>query len=88
MASGTAGPADDAGRVRTRTLACPTCGGMQEFRLLDAAERAAVRAERGDRHQVDNLWRCTATGCLTYYRHLNRRDRGRLPDTFRGEAAG
>ncbi|MEU0072368.1 hypothetical protein ABZ027_22890 [Streptomyces sp. NPDC006332] len=71
----------------TRTLDCPTCGTMQEFRGLTDEEKAAIRAEKGDRHPVDNLWRCTATGCLTYYRHLNKYDRGLLPEKFREEAA-
>ncbi|WP_458243781.1 hypothetical protein [Streptomyces sp. MAI_2237] len=73
--------------MRTRTLACPTCGDMQPFRLLDEKEKAAIRAEKGDDHQVDNLWRCTAKGCLTYYRHLNKYDRGLLPESFREEEA-
>jgi hypothetical protein len=60
---------------------------MQEFRPLNDEEKAAVRAERGDRHQVDNLWRCTAKGCVSYYRHLNKSDRGLLPERFRKEAA-
>jgi len=71
----------------TRTLDCPTCRTMQEFRLLTDEEKAAIRADKGDRHHVDNLWRCTAKGCLTYYRHLNKGDRGRLPDRFGEEAA-
>ncbi|WSQ09247.1 hypothetical protein OG604_16520 [Streptomyces sp. NBC_01231] len=71
----------------TRTLDCPTCRSMQEFRLLNDEEKAAIRAEKGDGHHVDNLWRCTAKGCLTYYRHLKKSDRGRLPDRFGEEAA-
>lgn len=77
--------------MRTFRLACPTCGGMQVFRPLNAEEKAAVRAEKGDpRHYVDWYWRCTVKGCLTYYRHLNMSDRGTLPERFREEetAAG
>lgn len=69
----------------TRTLDCPNCRGMQEFRLLNGEEKAAIRAQKGDRHPVDNLWRCTAKGCLTYYRHLNKGDRDLLPERFREE---
>ncbi|MFJ3665176.1 hypothetical protein ACIPSE_01850 [Streptomyces sp. NPDC090106] len=77
--------------TRTRSLDCPTCQGMQLFRLLNREEKAAVRAERGERLPVDNLWRCTAEGCLTYYPHL-RKTRGLLlPERFRltaGETGG
>ncbi|MFD4410054.1 hypothetical protein [Streptomyces sp. NPDC058475] len=73
--------------MRTRTLDCPTCGTMQVFRLLTDEEKAAIRSEKGDRHQVDNLWRCTAKGCLSYYRHLNKSDSDRLPEKFRDEEA-
>lgn len=71
----------------TRKLACPTCGTMEEFRLLTDEERAAVREAKGERHRVDNLWRCTAKGCLSYYRHLNKHDGGLLPERFREEKA-
>ncbi|WP_406329987.1 hypothetical protein [Streptomyces sp. NBC_00203] len=73
--------------MRTRSLDCPTCGTMQDFRLLTDKEKAAIRSKKGDRHQVDNLWRCTAKGCLSYYRHLNKGDRGVLPEEFREEKA-
>jgi hypothetical protein len=74
--------------MATRTLHCPTCGGMEVFRPLNAEERAAVREERKDpRYYVDDLWRCTAKGCLTYYPHLRKRDRGLLPEKFREEEA-
>lgn len=70
-----------------RSRACPTCGTMQEFRKLDDKERAAVRAAKGDRHFVNDLWRCTAVGCLTYFRAGNLGDRDLLPETFRKEEA-
>ncbi|MEU5316473.1 hypothetical protein AB0G67_07070 [Streptomyces sp. NPDC021056] len=71
----------------TRKLACPTCGTMEDFRLLTEAEKTAVREDKGAGYRVDNLWRCTAEGCLSYYRHLNKNDGGRLPDKFREEKA-
>ncbi|MFI8187473.1 hypothetical protein ACIF8T_01455 [Streptomyces sp. NPDC085946] len=73
--------------MRTRTLSCPTCGTMQVFRPLDDEERAALRAEHGDRYYVDWYWRCTAQGCLSYYRHLRMSDGGLLPERFRAEEA-
>ncbi|MFE5815579.1 hypothetical protein [Streptomyces sp. NPDC056479] len=72
--------------MRTFRLSCPTCGTMQDFRPLNGAEKAAVRADKGVRY-VDWYWRCTAKGCLTYYRHLNMSDRGLLPEKFREEEA-
>ncbi|MGW3092313.1 hypothetical protein ACWDCC_02595 [Streptomyces sp. NPDC001102] len=69
----------------TRSRACPKCGGMQEFRKLDAGEKAAVREARGPRHFVDDLWRCTATGCRTYFRAGHLHDRGLLPEKFVNE---
>ena len=73
--------------MRTFRLSCPTCGTMQDFRLVNDEEKAAIRADKGDRYQVDNLWRCMAKGCLTYYRHLNKYDRGSLPARFGEEEA-
>jgi len=74
--------------MRTFRLSCPTCRTMQDFRPLNDEEKAAVRKDKGDdRYRVDNLWRCTAKGCLTYYRHLNKYDRGLLPERFREEKA-
>ncbi|GHG93249.1 hypothetical protein [Streptomyces lanatus] len=71
----------------TRSRACPTCGTMQEFRKLDDDEKAAVRAKRGESHYVDDLWRCTAAGCLTYFRAGRLSDRDRLPESFVKEEA-
>ena len=71
----------------TKSRACPTCGGMQDFRPLNAAEKAAVRAEKGERHYVHDYWRCTVAGCLWYQRYDKRSDGGFLPETFREEPA-
>lgn len=65
---------------------CPTCRSRQDFRKLDDAEKAAVR-EEDKRHYVHDLWRCTAVGCLTYFRYGNMSDRGLLPEKFRTEPA-
>ena len=68
--------------------ACRTCGTMQDFRKLNEEERAAVRAEKKDpRHYVDNLWRCTAQGCLWYQPYLHTNGGGLLPERFKEEAA-
>jgi hypothetical protein len=66
---------------------CPTCRGGQEFRRLDEAEKAAVRADRGERHFVDHYWRCTAPGCRWYQRWSSRADGGLLPEELRMRAA-
>jgi hypothetical protein len=74
--------------MRTFRLDCPTCGTMQDFRPVNDEEKAAIREERGDpRHYVDWYWRCTAKGCLSYYRHLKKSDGGLLPEKFREEEA-
>ena len=73
--------------MTTISRMCPTCRSRQDFRRLDDAEKAAVREEKGDRHYVHDLWRCTADRCLTYYPHLRKRDRGLLPEKFREEEA-
>ncbi|MBC9724470.1 hypothetical protein [Streptomyces sp. TRM68367] len=65
---------------------CPTCRAWHDFRKLDAEEKAAVREERGERHYVDDLWRCTAPGCLWYQPYLNKAG-GRLPERFREKPA-
>ncbi|MFF4354296.1 hypothetical protein [Streptomyces sp. NPDC001530] len=62
---------------------CPTCRSRQNFRKLNAQEKVAVRAEKGDRHFVDNLWRCTAKGCLWYQPYLHTRGGDCLPEKFR-----
>lgn len=56
---------------------CPTCGGMQVFRKLDAKERAAVREEHPYGH---DLWRCTAEGCRWYQPWGRQSGGGRLPE--------
>ncbi|WP_405872722.1 MULTISPECIES: hypothetical protein [unclassified Streptomyces] len=66
---------------------CPTCRSRQDFRQLNDAEKGAVREEKGDRHYVHDLWRCTADRCLTYFRYGNMSDRGLLPEKFRKEPA-
>ncbi|MGW6472305.1 hypothetical protein [Streptomyces nigra] len=68
--------------MRTRRLDCPTCGTMQVFRFLEKDEKAWVREKEGPNFYVDNLWRCTAKGCLTYYPHMNKGGYGRLPEKF------
>ncbi|MFH0518163.1 hypothetical protein ACHBTE_13395 [Streptomyces sp. M41] len=73
--------------MATRTLDCPTCGTMQAFRLLDPAEKAAVREKEGPGFYVGNLWRCTAKGCLTYYPQFHKAGHGRLPERFAEEEA-
>ncbi|MFI8895411.1 hypothetical protein [Streptomyces paradoxus] len=70
----------------TVSRACRTCGTMQEFRMFNAAERAAVRAEKGHGHFVDDYWRCTAVGCRWYQRYLNRGEDGLLPEEFEIQA--
>ncbi|MFG2552849.1 hypothetical protein [Streptomyces sp. NPDC048581] len=70
-----------------RSRACPNCGTMQEFQKLDGAEKAAVREKKGARHYVDDLWRCTAVGCLTYFPAGRLRDHDLLPEKFRKEEA-
>jgi hypothetical protein len=60
---------------------------MQEFRKLHDDERAAVREKKGDRYFVDDLWRCTAASCLTYYPAGRLGDHDVLPERFRGEQA-
>ncbi|KOG32419.1 hypothetical protein [Streptomyces resistomycificus] len=66
---------------------CPTCRGRHRFRRLDRAEKAAVREEKGERHYVDNLWRCTAAGCRWYQPYLHTRGGGLLPEKFGEQAA-
>ncbi|MFI6486400.1 hypothetical protein [Streptomyces sp. NPDC050564] len=69
----------------TISRVCPTCGSRQDFRKLNDAEKAAVRAEKGERHFVNNLWRCTAKGCLWYQPYLHTRGGDRLPEKFRDD---
>ncbi|MFI6008774.1 hypothetical protein ACIBAG_08065 [Streptomyces sp. NPDC051243] len=72
----------------TRVLDCPKCGTMQVFRELNKEERAAVRAEmKNPRYYVDNLWRCTAKGCRTYFPQFHKAGYGLLPEEFGDEAA-
>ncbi|MFB7930781.1 hypothetical protein [Streptomyces sp. NPDC056039] len=71
----------------TVSRACRTCGTMQEFRRFNPAERAAVLAEKGHGHFVDDYWRCTAVGCRWYQRYLNRGEDGLLPEELRIQAA-
>ncbi|MCD9872326.1 hypothetical protein [Streptomyces guryensis] len=70
-----------------RDRECPTCGSMQEFRRLHDDEKAAVRERKGARYFVDDLWRCTAVGCLTYFPAGRRHEHGLLPEKFRKEEA-
>ncbi|WP_329339184.1 hypothetical protein OG866_28980 [Streptomyces sp. NBC_00663] len=65
---------------------CRTCRGMQDFEKLDQDEKAWARAE-GGRTYVHDLWRCTAAGCLTYFRIGRINDHGLLPEKFRKEPA-
>ncbi|GAA4801263.1 hypothetical protein [Streptomyces ziwulingensis] len=67
--------------------ACRTCRTMQDFVKLTEEERAAVRAERGRRHYVHDLWRCTAEGCAWYQPYLHTDGGGLLPERFRRQAA-
>ncbi|MET9392253.1 hypothetical protein ABZY20_17955 [Streptomyces sp. NPDC006624] len=74
--------------MATRVLDCPNCGTMQVFRVLNRDEREAVRAERKDpRSYVDNLWRCTAPGCRTYYPQFHKGGHALLPERFGEEPA-
>ncbi|ANS65274.1 hypothetical protein SLINC_3050 [Streptomyces lincolnensis] len=66
---------------------CPTCRSRQTFRMLNEAEKAAVREDKGARHYVGNLWRCTAKGCLWYQPYLHTRGGGLLPEEFREKEA-
>ncbi|MDN0196854.1 hypothetical protein [Streptomyces sp. S.PNR 29] len=66
---------------------CPTCRAWHGFRKLNAEEKAAVRAAKGDRHYVDDLWRCSAEGCLWYQPYFHTRGGDVLPERFREEAA-
>ncbi|KUO22027.1 hypothetical protein [Streptomyces dysideae] len=66
---------------------CLTCRSRQKFQKLNSDEKAAVRAEKGDRYYVDNLWRCTAVGCRWYQPYLHRGGGGLLPEEFRIEEA-
>ncbi|WP_327428738.1 MULTISPECIES: hypothetical protein [unclassified Streptomyces] len=68
--------------MRTKRLACRTCGTMQDFRLLNDAEKAAVRKDKGIPF-VHDYWRCTASGCLWYHRWYKKSDGGTLPEEFR-----
>ncbi|MDG9721432.1 MULTISPECIES: hypothetical protein [unclassified Streptomyces] len=69
-----------------KSLACPTCGGMQDFRPLDDAERSAVK-EQLKIPYVHDYWRCDVAGCLRFQRWDKRRDGGLLPERFRRQAA-
>jgi hypothetical protein len=69
----------------TRVRWCPTCRKNQEFRKLREDEKAAVREKKGGRHFVNDLWRCTATGCVTYFRAGHLSDHDALPEKFRAE---
>ena len=60
---------------------------MQEFRKLHNDEKAAVREAKGVRFFVDDLWRCTAVGCLTYFPAGHLREHDLLPEKFRKEEA-
>ncbi|MFJ5266134.1 hypothetical protein ACIQAC_37310 [Streptomyces sp. NPDC088387] len=66
---------------------CPTCRNRQDFRKLDDAEQAAVRKEKGERHYVHDLWRCTAEGCRWYQPYLHTAGGGLLPERFGKQAA-
>ena len=67
----------------TTSRMCPTCRSRQDVRKLNDAERAAVREEKGPRHYVHDLWRCTAKGCLWYQPYFRKGDGGVLPEKFR-----
>lgn len=66
---------------------CPNCRGMQDFRKMVAAEKAAVREEKGPRHFVHDLWRCDVKGCVWYQPWFSTRGGGDLPEKFREEKA-
>jgi len=66
---------------------CPNCLGWQDFCLLNSAEQGAVREERGARHYVGDLWRCTVKGCVRYQPAYHARGGGDLPEKFREEKA-
>ncbi|WP_280876704.1 hypothetical protein [Streptomyces pseudovenezuelae] len=53
--------------------------------MLNAAEKGAVREEKGARHYVGDLWRCTAKGCLWYQPVHHAKGGGQLPEKFREE---
>jgi hypothetical protein len=70
-----------------RDRECPTCGSMQKFRQLDDAEKAAVREKNGARYFVNDLWRCTAVGCRTFFPAGRRHEHDLLPEKFGKEEA-
>jgi hypothetical protein len=66
---------------------CPNCRGMQDFRRMVAAEKAAVREKEGPRYFVGDLWRCDVKGCVRYQPYFSKRNGGDLPEKFREEKA-
>lgn len=68
--------------MKKKSKACPTCGGMQDFRPLNDEERAAVREQKKINY-VHDYWRCTAAGCLSFQRYDKKSDNGLLPEKFR-----
>lgn len=70
----------------TKYLDCPTCGGMHDFRLLNHAEKAAVRATTEITY-VHDLWRCTVPGCVRFQRWDKKSEGGLLPEEFREKTA-
>lgn len=67
---------------RTKSRACPTCGGMQDFRPLNDAERAVVRHLKKIAY-VHDYWRCGVAGCLRFQRYDKLSDGGLFPEEFR-----
>lgn len=55
--------------------------------MMNGAEKAAVREEKGARHYVDDLWRCAVKGCVRYQPAYNAGGGGDLPEKFREEKA-
>ncbi|AVH58734.1 MULTISPECIES: hypothetical protein [Streptomyces] len=66
----------------TKSKACPTCGGMQDFRPLTDAEKVAVQTIKKIVY-VHDYWRCAVAGCLWFQRYDKRSDGGFLPEEFR-----
>ncbi|MGW3290854.1 hypothetical protein ACWDR3_40090 [Streptomyces sp. NPDC001002] len=66
---------------------CRNCLGWQDFQMMNGAEKAAVREEKGARHYVDDLWRCAVKGCVRYQPAYNAGGGGDLPEKFREEKA-
>ncbi|MHA5053318.1 hypothetical protein [Streptomyces sp. SD15] len=65
----------------SKYLDCLNCGTMQNFRLLEPPEKAAVKViTQAD--YVDDYWRCEAARCLRFQRWYAKGDGGTLPEEF------